>query len=180
MPWTASPIETPSSTDSLALCNCATCRNAAETIVPGAAAFPGLNGPGNIFPGGGAFFIVKKKDPVQQAAAWKYLEFMLQPENGAKWLLQGSYLPVVKATADLPEVQKFFKTDLAGVMLNASYEQFKQVDPFAPGPLIGPYSEVGLTIQKAMESVRLGSGDPEGTLTKAQSDATAALKRYSG
>src|SRR5260370_1191943 len=34
MPWTASPIGTPSSTESLALCNCSTCPNAAETIVP--------------------------------------------------------------------------------------------------------------------------------------------------
>ena len=141
---------------------------------------PGLVGPGNIFPGGGAFFIVNKKDPAVQAAAWKYLQFMLKPENGAKWLLQGSYLPVVKETAQLPEVKKFFKTDLAGVMLDQSYQQFKQVDPFAPGPLIGPYSDVGKAIQKSMEGVLLGNADPDAALTKAQSDATDALKRYAG
>ena len=152
----------------------------AKTIIPGAAAFPGLNGPGNIFPGGGAFFIVNRKDPAVQAGAWKYLEFMLKPENGAKWLLQGSYLPLVKATAELPEVKSFFANDVAGVLLKPSYEQFKQVDPFAPGPLIGPYSDVGKDIQKAMEGVLLGGSDPASTLSKAQSDATAALKRYSG
>ena len=123
---------------------------------------------------------MNKKDPAVQAAAWKYLEFMLKPENGAKWLLEGSYLPVAKATAQLPEVEKFFADDVAGVLLNPSYQQFKQVDPFAPGPLIGPYSEVGKIIQKSMEGVLLGNGDPDAALTKAESDATAALKRYAG
>ena len=152
----------------------------AKTIIPASAAFPGLNGPGNIFPGGGAFFIVNKKDPAVQAAAWKYLEFMLKPENGSKWLLEGSYLPVAKATAQLPEVEKFFAEDVAGVLLNPSYQQFKQVDPFAPGPLIGPYSEVGKIIQKSMEGVLLGNDDPDAALTKAEADATASLKRYAG
>ena len=45
-----------------------------------------------------------------------------------------------------------------------SYDQFKQVDPFAPGPLIGPYSEVGKDIQKSMEGVLLGDADPASTL----------------
>src|SRR6266540_576773 len=36
MPAAASPTEVPSSMESLALCNCATCRSAAPRIVPGA------------------------------------------------------------------------------------------------------------------------------------------------
>ena len=73
--------------------------------------------PGRVFPSGGAFYMLNTSEPEQQAASWRFLEFMLDPANAKTWLFSGGYLPVVKAVNDDPEVQAFWTDDLAGVLL---------------------------------------------------------------
>ena len=89
-------------------------------------------------PGGGAFYILNTSEPAQQAASWKFLEFMLQPENAKTWHLEGGYLPIVKSVRDEPEVQAFWEDELAGVLLKPAVDQLGAADPDQPGPLIGP------------------------------------------
>ena len=48
------------------------------------------------------------------------------------------------------------------------------------GPLIGPYPAFQKILQGALETVLFKNGDPDAALSKAQKDATALLKDYSG
>jgi sn-glycerol 3-phosphate transport system substrate-binding protein len=149
-------------------------------IVPATGPFPGIEAPGRVFASGGAFYILNASEPEQQAAAWRFLEFMLQPENALEWHVDGSYLPVVKSVQDEPAVEAFWQNDVAGVLLTTSVEQLADADPDEPGPRVGPYADEEHEIQGAMEAILLGGADIDSTLVAAQDSLTESLQRYAG
>ena len=149
-------------------------------LVPGGGAFPGIRQPGKIHPSGGAFYILNTQSPAQQAASWEFLKFMLQPQNITQWYLNGSYQPIVASVAKQPGVQKFFQSDVAGVLLKPAYQQFVGADPRQPQPLIGPSQDFTLIVEKMLDDVMLNNADPVTTLSRAQADATKLLTDYNG
>jgi sn-glycerol 3-phosphate transport system substrate-binding protein len=149
-------------------------------LVPGTGMFPGLQAAGQVHPGGGGFFIVNTAPPEEQAGSWRFLEFMLQPENAKEWHIRGSYLPIVKAVGDEPDVQAFWKDQVAGVFLKPAVDQLANADPDEPGPLIGPYTDFTDHLQNAIEGVLLSGADVEEALASAQDEVTASLDRYAG
>ena len=149
-------------------------------LVPGTGLFPGLTSAGQVHPGGAGFFIVNTAPPEEQAGAWKFLEFMLQPENAKEWHLRGSYLPIVKSVADEPDVQAFWKDQVAGVLIKPAVDQLAAADPDEPGPLIGPYTDFTDNLENAIEGVLLSGDDVESALTTAQDEVTQSLERYAG
>jgi sn-glycerol 3-phosphate transport system substrate-binding protein len=149
-------------------------------VVPGAAAMPGIESPGKVFPTGGAFYILNTSEPARQAASWKFLEFMLRPEIAKIWHMNGAYLPIVKAVEDDPEVQAFWKDQLAGVLLKPAVDQLDDADPDQPGPLIGPYVDEALAIENALDAVLFDNRDVADSLTHAQDEVTQSLERYAG
>jgi sn-glycerol 3-phosphate transport system substrate-binding protein len=149
-------------------------------LVPADAAMPGIESAGKVFPTGGAFYILNTSEPAQQAASWKFLEFMLQPEIAKVWHLNGGYLPIVKAVEDDPQVQAFWRDDLAGTLLHTAVEQLSDADPDLPGPLIGPYVDEALAIENALDAVLFDSQDVDESLARAQDEVTQSLERYAG
>jgi sn-glycerol 3-phosphate transport system substrate-binding protein len=149
-------------------------------IVPASGPFPGIEAPGRVFASGGAFYMLNHSAPEQQAAAWRFLEFMLQPANALDWHVRGGYLPVVKAVADEPAVQAFRQDDVAGVLLSPAVEQLADADPDLPGPLIGPYPDEKAAVEGAMEAIILDGADIDSTLAAAQDELTESLQRYAG
>jgi sn-glycerol 3-phosphate transport system substrate-binding protein len=151
-----------------------------SVLVPATGAYPGIESAGQIYPGGAAFYMLNTSEPEQQAASWKFLEFMLDPVNAKTWLFSGGYLPVVKAVSDEPEVEAFWTDDLAGVLLFPAVEQLGDADPDQTGPLIGPYPDEGDAIEAAMEAILLDGAEIGPTLQDAQDTVTEALERYAG
>jgi sn-glycerol 3-phosphate transport system substrate-binding protein len=151
-----------------------------SSLVPGTGPFPGVTTPGQVQPGGGAFFIVNASEPAQQAASWQFLKFMLQPPNAKSWHIDAGYLPIVKAVSDQPDVQAYWTDTVAGVLLKPAVDQLAAADPDKPGPLIGPYVDFTDDVQQAMESVLLNGADIDKTLADAQNEVTASLQRYAG
>jgi sn-glycerol 3-phosphate transport system substrate-binding protein len=149
-------------------------------LVPGTGMFPGLRSAGQVHPGGGGFFIVNTAPPEEQAGSWRFLEFMLQPENAKEWHLRGSYLPIVKSVADEPDVQAFWQDQVAGVLIKPAVDQLAAADPDEPGPLIGPYTDFTDDLENAIEGVLLSGEDVEGALSTAQDEVTQSLERYAG
>jgi sn-glycerol 3-phosphate transport system substrate-binding protein len=149
-------------------------------IVPGGAPLPGLEAPGKVFASGGAFYILNTSSPAQQAASWKFLEFMLQPENAKTWHVKGGYLPVVKSVLDEPDVAAFWSDTMGGVIVKPAVDQLQDADPDQSGPLIGPYVSYTDAVQGAMENVLLSNGDPKAELKKAQTTVDQVLKDYNG
>jgi sn-glycerol 3-phosphate transport system substrate-binding protein len=151
-----------------------------EGLVPGTGEFPGVESAGQVHPGGAGFFIVNASEPAQQAASWRFLEYMLRPENAKAWHLNGGYLPIVKSVADEPEVQAFWADDLGGVLLKPAVDQLGDADPDEPGPLIGPYPDFTTELQDAIEAVLLNDADIGSSLATAEANVTASLERYAG
>jgi sn-glycerol 3-phosphate transport system substrate-binding protein len=149
-------------------------------LAPGSAPYPGTDEPGQVRASGGAFYMLNAGDPAQQAGAWEFLKFMLEPENAREWYVNGGYLPVDPAIYQDPQVQAFAQDTMAGILLQPSYDQITSADPDNPGPLIGPYSDVGETIESAMEAVILDGADPADRLQSANDEVTELLQRYAG
>jgi sn-glycerol 3-phosphate transport system substrate-binding protein len=152
----------------------------ASQLVPGAGPFPGMEEPGQVIPGGGLFYLLNTSDPAQQAGAWKFLRFMLEPENALQWHLQGGYLPVETSVSEQPEVQAFWEEDLGGLLLANGARQLEEADPDRPGPLIGPHVDYSDIVQRMMESILLDGADVDSALADAQAQLTESLERYAG
>jgi sn-glycerol 3-phosphate transport system substrate-binding protein len=149
-------------------------------LVPATGLFPGLKTAGQVHPGGGLFFIVNTAPPEEQAGAWRFLEFMLQPANAKEWHIRGSYLPIVKSVSDEPDVQAFWRDEVAGVLLKPAVDQLADADPDEPGPLIGPFTDFTDDLENAIEGVLLSGADVDSALTSAQDEVTQSLQRYAG
>ncbi|MCB0962184.1 MAG: ABC transporter substrate-binding protein [Acidimicrobiales bacterium] len=147
-------------------------------LVPGSAEIPGLEAPGQVYASGGAFYMLNTGPDAEQAGAWEFMKFMLQPENAKRWHLQGGYIPVVKEAINDPEVLEFQRNELDGVLLKPSVDQLGAADPDRTGPLIGPYTDVQEVMRAMLESVLFSGADPAEALASAQADATAILENY--
>ena len=55
---------------------------------------------GGVFNQGGELFMVNKSAPEKQAAAWKFLKFLAEPENVTTWAIGTGYIPIRKSSAD--------------------------------------------------------------------------------
>jgi sn-glycerol 3-phosphate transport system substrate-binding protein len=147
-------------------------------LLPASGPFPGIESSGQVHPGGAGFFIVNASEPAQQAASWKFLQYMLQPENAKAWHTQGGYLPIVKSVVDEPDVQAFWQDSLAGILVKPAVDQLQDADPDEPGPLIGPYTDFTDNLEAAMEAVLFDNADIESSLADAQDKVTESLERY--
>lgn len=149
-------------------------------FVPGSGPLPGIEGPGQVAAGGGAFYILNTGDPHHQAASWRFLRFMLEPENAKRWHVDGGYLPVLDDIVDDPDVVEHQRSDLAGLLVAPSAAQLAVADPGRAGPLIGPYTDYKDAVQGAMERVLFGDDEPAEALARAQRDVDGALDAYNG
>ena len=97
------------------------------------APFPGIEAAGQVYPSGGAFYMLNTSEPAEQAASWKFLQYMLEPENAKTWHIQGGYLPdrQVRA-ARSPRCRRSGRTTLAGVLLKPAVEQLATPTPTSP------------------------------------------------
>ncbi len=121
----------------------------------------------------GAFYILNTSEPAQQAASWKFLEFMLQPEIAKVWHLERRLPADREGRRGRPRGAGILEDQLAGVLLKPAVDQLADADPDQPGPLIGPYVDEALAIENALDAVlfdnqdvaelagsRAGRGDP--------------------
>ncbi len=63
---------------------------------------------GGVFVQGGALFMVNKSAPEKQAAAWKFLKFLDQPENMTTWAIGTGYMPIRKSSANSPRCRHYW------------------------------------------------------------------------
>lgn len=149
-----------------------------EAIDPRSAPLPGASEPGQIAPGGGGFYIMNSSNPVEQVAGWKFLEFMLQPENARAWTTSTGYVPSVKAVADELEAEGFFEDDPIGILVAPAVESMGDVDADRPGPFMGPYVELTSELEKALQAIFLQDADIEEALATAEANVTEAIQSY--
>ncbi|HJX62083.1 MAG TPA: ABC transporter substrate-binding protein [Dehalococcoidia bacterium] len=140
-----------------------------EPGVPGGTRLPGIYGR--------ALWILKSNPQEEQEAAWKFIQWLMEPEQQAEWYAGSGYLPVSISAYELPAAKE----------IEAKYPQFKiAADLYlassttsAPlGPLLGPHLEVAEIIVRAGEEMLVGDKDPIDALDDAAEEANGVLEDY--
>lgn len=143
-----------------------------------AAAFPGMDEPGQVRVSGSAFYMSNVGSDAEQAASWDFMKYMWSADAQVGWHLQGSYLPTTQAAAGNSEVTDYWESDLAGQLLKVGYDELVAVDPERPGPQIGPYPDYKTAIQRSLDRL-VFSGDPvDDVIADAQAEIQDALTTY--
>lgn len=144
----------------------------------GTAPLPGFaDGNGGPLVGGGALWILNQRPQEEQDAAWKYIKYLVEPEQQAEWYSGSGYFPMRISAYDLPAAKE----------VEAKYPAFRTaVDPFlstqstraTQGALLGNFVEVREMVQKAAEEMILNDKDPDQALDDAAAEVTAAIQDY--
>jgi sn-glycerol 3-phosphate transport system substrate-binding protein len=73
----------------------------------GVAMIPGNKRKGGSPTGGGNFYISKKATPAQQEAAFKFIQWITQPERAAQWSIDTGYVAVSPAAYETAALKKY-------------------------------------------------------------------------
>ena len=150
---------------------------AAPNVELGVAPFPGPSHKGGVLVSGGALYMVNKSAPEKQAAAWKFLRYLDQPETMTKWAIGTGYLPILKASADSPEMTAYWAQNPE---YKVAYDQLLNgpTNAATSGSVIGNYTGVRDAVRNAENSMFLEGKDPKGALQDASKNATTAIDDY--
>ena len=132
---------------------------------------------GGVTIGGASVYIMKDKAAREKEATWKFVQWLVQPEQQAAWHVATGYYPVRKESYNLQVVQdntkKYPQFTTAIEQLRAS----KQT-PATAGAVMGPFTQARALINTAIEEALLGKSTPKAALDKATSDINQALDLY--
>jgi sn-glycerol 3-phosphate transport system substrate-binding protein len=122
-------------------------------------------------------WIVNVRPKEEQEAAWKFIKWLMEPEQQADWFAGSGYLPVSRSSVDLPAAQgavaryPLFQVAL-DLYLNA---------PASPATLmaaLGPVKKVDEAVYTGVEEMLSGGKDPEQALEDAAAASNEAIDEY--
>jgi sn-glycerol 3-phosphate transport system substrate-binding protein len=152
-----------------------------EGVDLGVAQVPGI--PGKVTEGSSVvlphcLWIMNARPEAEQDAAWKFIKWLMEPEQQAEWFAGSGYLPVRNSAYDLPASKEII----------AKYPPFQiPADLFTSetattaatlGGLLGPSQQVEDGIRAAIESMVSGSASPDEAMAAAVKEGNAAIKQY--
>ncbi|MDP2949354.1 MAG: ABC transporter substrate-binding protein [Chloroflexota bacterium] len=144
----------------------------------GVANQPGVAG-GTGLPGiyGRALWILKSHPKAEQDAAWKFIKWLMEPEQQAEWYSGSGYLPARVSAFEMPAAKE----------VEAEYPQFKIAadlylaapsTPASLGPLLGPFIDIREIVASAVEEMLVGDKDPIDAINDAAKEANALIEEY--
>jgi sn-glycerol 3-phosphate transport system substrate-binding protein len=151
-----------------------------EGVELGVAPVPGI--PGAVAEGSPGVYsrslwIMSARPEKERDAAWKFIRWLVEPEQQAEWFGGSGYLPVRNSAYDLPAAKDII----------ARYPQFQiPADLFAKtatttaalGPLLGPFQQVRDAVRSAVESMLSGNASADEAMQAAVKNANAAISDY--
>jgi sn-glycerol 3-phosphate transport system substrate-binding protein len=151
-----------------------------EGVDVGVAPVPGI--PGKVPEGspgvyGRSLWIMSARPEAEREAGWKFIRWLVEPEQQAEWFAGSGYLPVRNSAYDYPAAKDII----------ARYPDFQlPADLFAKtattaaalGPLLGPFAEVREAMASAMESMLAGGATADEAIEAAAQEGNAAISEY--
>ena len=146
-------------------------------VTLGVAPFPGPPGKGGVAVSGGALYMVNRSAPEKQAAAWRFLEFLDEPDQLTTWAIGTGYLPIREAAASSTEMQAYWKQNPE---FKVAYDQLVDgVDsPATAGSLIGDYRSVHDAVREGLNSMFLQGKEPSAAVRATAQAITDAMQSY--
>jgi sn-glycerol 3-phosphate transport system substrate-binding protein len=119
---------------------------------------------------GGAALAMFPADKAQEDATWRFLKWLVSPENSARFAAQTGYVPIHKQAAESPEIQALFAAEPAYV---AGFEQLAIATQY---PHFWEMGSMDNYLAGAIEQMELGALSPQAALD----DAAAQLNTEMG
>ena len=149
-----------------------------EGIELGAGALPGVpGGTGAPLLTGRNLWILNLRPEEEQEAAWKFIKWLVEPEQQAEWFVGSGYMPANHAALDQPAAKDVI----------AQYPQFQvpldlylnsPTTPAALGGLLGPFRQAREELVRAIEAMLSGAKDPDQALEDAAAASNRAIEEY--
>ena len=133
---------------------------------------------GGISVAGASLWIVKARPEAEQEAAWKFIRFMVEPEQQAAWYAGSGYFPIRRDAFNLPAAQQ---AEAKYPYLRVAPQEFQEgaVNRATQGFLLGPFSKIrSEVVTTAIESMLLTNTSPDDAIDQAASDATKFIEEY--
>jgi sn-glycerol 3-phosphate transport system substrate-binding protein len=149
-----------------------------DSLEMGVGALPGVPG------GTGAplvfarnLFILNLRPEKEQEAAWKFVKWLMEPEQQAEWFAGSGYLPVSRSAIDQPATQDIVaQYALYQVPLDLYLES--PTTPAALNALMGPFWQVTEALNQEIEAMLAGTKDPDQALEDSAASADQVLEEY--
>ena len=144
----------------------------------GLAALPGVpGGTGYTAVYSRGLWIPKDLPKAQQEAGWKFVKWLMEPEQQAEWFAGSGYLPVRNSSYDLPAAQGIM-TKYPQFRLGVEIFRSSPVTPATLGPMLGPFNEVREAVLRQLEATIVSGKDPVQAINDAAEEANQAIEEY--
>jgi len=122
-------------------------------------------------------WILNLRPQEEQEAAWKFIKWLLEPEQQAEWFAGSGQLPVSRSSVELPAAREAVAQY---PLFETALELYLGVpaDPASLGAILGPFPEVREAMQDGVEQMLVGGKDPIEALENAAEGANQAIESY--
>lgn len=133
---------------------------------------------GGMIVGGASLWIINTRPAAEQEAAWKFIKFLVEPEQQAEWYAGSGYFPIRSVAYDEPAAQAA-EAEYPYLRVAPQHLQQGARNRATQGAIVGPLAKIRWeVIAPALESVALTGTPPDEALDDAARDATALIKDY--
>lgn len=143
----------------------------------GVGPLPGLNGPGDGVPYGGAgMYITKTANDAEQDAAWQFLKYLLTPDAMATWSIGSGYIPITKSAVETDAIKHAWATT---PQYKVAYDQvLNSTSSYATaGGVTGAFAQIETDIQNALSALSNGTS-ATAALSNAVTTSNQAIASY--
>jgi len=150
-----------------------------EGVEIGVGALPGVpGGTGGPIVFGRNLWVLNLRPEEEQEAAWKFVKWLMEPEQQAEWFAGSGYLPISRAAIDLPVAEDViakypeFRVPLDLYMNSATRTAVQGV------ALAGPFVQIREELSRAVEAMLAGTKDPDQALEDAAAESNRIIEEY--
>jgi sn-glycerol 3-phosphate transport system substrate-binding protein len=124
-----------------------------------------------------ALWILNSHPKEEQEAAWKFVKWLVEPEQQAEWFAGSGWIPANVKALELPAAQE----------VEGKYPQFKTAadlclsapsTPTSVGALLGPFTAIREAVVRGIEEIVVGGKDPTTAINDAAKEANDLLQDY--
>ena len=126
---------------------------------------------------GNGLWLLSSRPAEEQEAAWKLIQWLVEPEQQAEWFAGTGYLPVSLSSLDLPAARDVV-TQYPLFQIALDLYRKGSATPASLGVLLGPFSEVNESMLRAVEEMLNGVKDPQQALADAAAASNRAIEEY--
>jgi sn-glycerol 3-phosphate transport system substrate-binding protein len=145
----------------------------------GVGALPAMDADGGVPVGDGSLWIPEAASAVERAAAWRFIEFLVDTPQQAKLHAssRGGYIPIRQSATEDPTVAALWAKEPE---LRIAFDQLLagEDDPAASGSVIGDYQGVRDAVRDALVAMLAGDLTPQEAAEQADAEATEAIQAY--